>query len=151
MVEAVLFAIDGHLAYTGLHVLIHVRVGETQHQAVGPCLVDEAYFTDDRLVVVGVVEAFHAYFVPRVDIGRNRAVGIEGEYFRVDIHLVVIVRIVLEGIDFVGEAALERLPEVDIRLVGVERAIRVGGIQEPAVALLLGDDHPRTSGRASSW
>ena len=97
-------------------------------------------FTDDRLVVVGVVEAFHAYFVPRVDIGRNRAVGIEGEYFRVDIHLVVIVRIVLEGIDFVGEAALERLPEVDIRLVGVERAIRVGGIQEPAVALLLGDD-----------
>ena len=137
---AELFAIDGVLPNAGLYVLVHVREGHAEHQPVGPRLVHDAELGHDRFVVVGIVETFYPDFFRVVDIGRNRAVFVESEDFGVHVHLVVVVGIVLESVDFVGEAVFEGLAEVEMRLVGVERAVRVGGIDKPAVAFLLGDD-----------
>ena len=44
------------------------------------------------------------------------------------IHMIIIIRIVLEGIDFVSESVFERLSEIHVRLVRIERAIGIGGI-----------------------
>ena len=58
----------------------------------------------------------------------------------VGIDPVVVVGVVLEEVDFIGESALETLPEIEIRLVGVERPVGVGGIEKPVAALLVGND-----------
>ena len=56
------------------------------------------------------------------------------------VHVVVVVRIVLEGIDLVGEAVLQGLTEVDERLVRVEGTVGVGSVEEPASRLFLRHD-----------
>ena len=54
------------------------------------------------------------------------------------INAVVIIRVVLEGVDFVSKAVLEMLSEVNVRFVGVELTIDVRGIEMPAACVLLG-------------
>ena len=67
--------------------------------------------------------------------------------------MVVIVRIVLESIDFIAETILESLSEIDIRTVGIERTIRIRSIQEPVPAFLVGDniDDPANGIRSKAY
>ena len=116
-----LLAVNDFLAYTSLYVLVHIGVGETQQQAVRPFLVYDPQFADDGFVVVGVVETFYPFLLASVD-----ASGLE--VFYRSVHVVIIIRIVLESIDFVGESVFERLSEIHVRLVRIERAIGIGGI-----------------------
>ena len=118
---AVFLPVNDFLAHTGLYVLVHIGVGETQQQAVCPFLVYDTQLTDDGFVVVGIVEAFHTFLFASVD-----ASGLE--VFHRSVHVVIIIRIVLEGIDFVSESVFERLSEIHVRLVRIERAIGIGGI-----------------------
>ena len=133
MAVAVFLAVDNLLAHSVLDFLVEVGVGESQQQPVGPRPARQSHFGDNRLVVVGVVEAFHVLLQVAVD-----AAGLEVLHGRV--YVVAVVRVVLEGIDLVGGAVAEGLPEVEVRLVGIERPERVGGIGEPAFVTFLGDD-----------
>ena len=79
-----LLTVNDLLAHTGLYVLVHIGIGETQQQAVRPSFVNDAQFADDGFVVVGVVETFHAFFLASVD-----ASGLE--VFHRSVHVVIIV------------------------------------------------------------
>ena len=140
-----LVAIDRHLAYTGLHFLIHVRIGKAKHQAVCPCLVYDTQLPYDGFIMIGIIETFHPYLVACIDVCRHRSVRLEVEYLHIGVHVIVVVRIVLESINLIREAILKGLSEVHIRLMRIKRAIRIRGIRKPAVALLLGDDIHHTS------
>lgn len=138
--EGVAFAVflpeDDVLVDAGLDFFIEVAVCEVQHQAVGPGFVHQAYFGDDGFVVEAVVEAAQA--VDAAAVGGFEAVG--GKFGDVVVDVVVVVRQVLEGVKLVGEAVAEGLAEVDVGLVGVEGAVGVGGVEEPAASLFVGDD-----------
>ena len=71
------------------------------------------------LVVISVVETLH--FLKLVFVDTTCL-----EVFYRSIDRVVVVRIVLEGIYFVGEATLECLREVDVGLVGVSAHHKLG-------------------------
>ena len=133
---AVFLAEDGVLPHPSLYLLVHVRVGDAQHQAVGPGLPGKSRLGHDSLVVVGVVEPLH----PEYLVGDDRRAVVVPLLHMVGIDLVVVVRVVLEGVDFVGKSVFEALPEVHVRLVGVERAVGVGRVEKPVAALLVGDD-----------
>ena len=133
---AVFLAEDGLLAHARLYLLVHVGVGETDEQSVGPGFVFDADFRHDGFVVVGVVKPLHTLGLLGIEVGG--AVVLEIFYRGVD--PVVVVGVVLECREFIDEAVVEPLPEVDVRLVGVERAVGVGGIDMPAPALAVGDD-----------
>ena len=133
---AVLLAEDGVLPHAGLHLFVHAGVGEAEHEAVGPRFAGYPYLGHGSLVVVGVVEPFY----PKHFVGNDRrAVGVPLLHV-VGIDQVVVVGVVLEEVDFVGESVLEALPEVDVRLVGIERAVGVGGVEKPVAPLLVGND-----------
>ena len=133
MSEAVLLAEDGFLAHTGLYVLVHLRPDEAQHQAVGPGLVHEARLGNDGLVVIRIVEAADAHQLFVAEAAR-----FEVQYGGID--TIVVVRIVLESVQLVGEAVAESLPEADVGLVRIERAVRVGCVEKPAAALFARHD-----------
>ena len=133
-----LFAKDGILPYARLHVLIHIGIGEAKQQTVCPGLVDHADLSDDRLIVISIVETLHSLGLLAVETA-----GLEILHRRV--HPIVVVRIVLESVDLVCETIRQCLSEIDVRLMRVERSIRVGGVEEPTVLIarataLLGDD-----------
>ena len=86
--------------------------------------------------MVGVVEAADTADVGVVDGGC--AVLVENLHRGID--LVTVVRIVLEQVHLVHESAAEGLPEIDVGLVRVERAVGVGRIHEPFAAGLAGDN-----------
>lgn len=83
--------------------------------------------------MVGIVETFHAFFVFRIEPSGF-------EILHRGIHVIIVVRIVLESIDLVGETVIQRLPEVDIRFMGIERSVGIGGIEEPVTALFIRHD-----------
>ena len=56
------------------------------------------------------------------------------------IHIVTVVRIVLESVDFVSQSILEGLSEVDVRFMCIERAVRVGCVQKPVFPVFIGYD-----------
>lgn len=58
---------------------------------------------------------------------------------------VVVVRVVLEGVDLPREALFGALSGVEVRAVGVERSVGVGGVGEPAAALFPRDDVDHTA------
>ena len=107
MAFAMFFAVDRVLAYTRLYILVHIGISETEQQAVGPFPVAKPQLSDDGFVMVGVVEAFHTFFLIRVETSRFKIL------YR-GIHIVVVVRIVLESIDFVSETIIQCLSEVDV-------------------------------------
>lgn len=148
MPPAVFLAEDGFLAHAGLYLLVHVGVDEADEQPVCPGFVFDADFCHDGFVVVGVVKPLHTLGFLSIEVGR--AVGLEMFYRGVD--PVVVVGVVLERREFIDEAVGEPLPEVDVRLVGIERAVGVGGIDMPAPALAIGydvDDSPQGIGAES--
>ena len=61
------------------------------------------------------------------------------------IHIVIIIRIILENVDLIRESAPESLSEVHIRFMRIERPVWIRSIQEPFVPVLLGDDIDNTS------
>ena len=107
MAFAMFFAVDRVLAYTRLYILVHIGISETEQQAVGPFPVDKPQLSDDGFVMVSVVEAFHTFFLIRVETSRF-------EILYRGIYIVVVVRIVLESIDFVSETVIQCLSEVDV-------------------------------------
>jgi len=130
---AELGAEDHGLQDARLDVLVEAGPRQAQQEAVGPPLARHAQLGADRLVVVHVVEAAHALRLAPVD-------GARGEVLDGGVDVVVVVRIVLEGIDLPRQAVLQRLPRVDVRAVRVERAVGIGRVGEPARAALGGHD-----------
>ena len=63
MAPAVFLAEDGVLPHAGLYLFVHLRVGEAQHEAVGPGFVGHTHLGHDGLVVVGVVETTHPEYL----------------------------------------------------------------------------------------
>ena len=118
MAVTVLLSVDDFLTHTGLNLLIHVRPCETDEQAVGPCFVYKAEFAYDGLVMICVVEAFHT-----VELAVIHSACLE--IFNRGVDRIVIVRIILERVDFIFETGVESLAEVYIRFVGIERTIGV--------------------------
>ena len=142
---AMLVPIDRLLADTRLDVLIHVRIGEAQHQAIGPRLIDKPHLAHDGLVMIRIVETLYTLLVLRIYPSRDRAVGLEFKMFDIGIYPIIVIRIVLEGIHFIRQSVLERLPEVYIRLMRIERTIGIGSIRKPSLALLLRNDIDHTT------
>ena len=118
---AVLLAEDDLLINAGLDLLVEVRPREPQYKSVGPFFIDNAELAYDDLVVKGIVEASDMLHVVLVH-GEfmDRTVGLHFEFSYPVVDIIIIVRIVLEGFDFVHETAFGRLPETQIRAVRVE-------------------------------
>ena len=133
MAVTVLLAEHSLLPYAGLYVLIHVRPGESEQQAVGPRLVHEAHLGHYSLVMVGVVKAFYAVKLLGIK-------AVRGEVEHRGVNVVIVVGVILEGVYLVGKAATEGLTEVDVRLVRIERAVGIRRIDEPPAAFLVGDN-----------
>ena len=130
---AVLLSVHYVLTHPGLYILVHIGIGETEHQTVGPLLVDNAHLADNRLIMVGIVETLYAYFLVTVYPARFKV-------FHRSVDVIVIVRIILERIDFVRKTVLKGLPEVYVGFMRIERTVRVGRIQKPAAAFLVRND-----------
>ena len=54
--------------------------------------------------------------------------------------MIIVVRIVLESIDFISKSVIESLSEVGVCLVGIERSVRIRCIQKPTLAFFVGDN-----------
>ena len=134
---AVFLPEDDVLVDACLYLLVIIGPGEAQHQAVGPGLACHAQLANHRLVVEAVVESLDVVNLAGVGVLGDAVVAELGD---VVVDVIVVVRQVLEGVNLIREAVLQCLAEAGVRLVGVERAIRVGGIQVPALALFGGDD-----------
>lgn len=111
----VFFSEHDFLQYSVLYFLIKVGVAEAQHQAVGPFLVGHPDFAAHGFVVETVVETFYMVNLSLVGVLRNAVVA---EFRNVVINVIVVVRKILESVDFIQQAVLERLAEVDERFVG---------------------------------
>ena len=137
---AELLAEHRFLIHTRLYFLVEVGISQTEHQAVGPGLSREAQLCDDSFIVELVVETFHPILlsVLRREIDASVFHDLETAYLVVDV--IIVVRKVLECIDFVSEAVGECLAEIHVRLVRVEGSVRVGCIQEPVALTLVGHD-----------
>ncbi len=105
MAEAVLFSEDCLLAYAGLYVLVHVRIGETKHQPVCPTFVYNTRFSHNGFVMVSIIETPHTHLFTFVETARLKVL------YRC-IYMIIVVRVVLKGIDFIAETVLESLSEV---------------------------------------
>ena len=121
------------LAHTRLYVLVHVGSRETERQPVGPAFADNSDFCHDSLIVIHVVETLHCLLFPHVDSSRRKIL-------HRSFYLVVVVGIILEKVYLIHQSVFECLPEINKRLVGVKRTVRIGSIQKPAVFLFLCND-----------
>ena len=109
----VFLAVNDVLTHSGLYVLIHIGVGETQHQTVRPFLVDHPHFANDRFIMVRIIETFDAHLFIAVYPARLKV------FYR-SFNVIIIVRIVLKSIDLIGEAVLEGLSEVHVGFMRIE-------------------------------
>ena len=138
---AVFLSEDDLLINARLDLLVEIGIRKAQHQPVGPLLAHEADLAHHDLVVERIVEsadALHVVLVHREFVHRSVLPDLELPHPVVDV--IVVVRIVLESVDFVHEAALESLPEIDVGAVRIERSVGVGGIGEPAAAVFVRND-----------
>lgn len=60
----------GFLSHTRLYLLVHVGVGESEHQTVGPVFIFYSDFGYDGFVVIGVVKPFYPFRLFGIEIGR---------------------------------------------------------------------------------
>ena len=120
-----------------LYLLIVITIGETSIRRSAHDLPVTPSLPYHRLVVETVVEALDVVDLLGVGILRDAVVAKFGD---VIVDVIIVVREVLKGIDLVGEAAPQRLPETGVGLMRVERAVAVRSIQVPSLALLGGDD-----------
>ena len=126
----------GFLSHTRLYLLVHVGVGESEHQTVGPVFIFYSDFGYDGFVVIGVVKPFYPFRLFGIEIGRP--VFFVTFYRGIDV--IVVVRVVLECVYFIRETVFERLTEIDIRLMCVKRAVRIRCVDKPISALFVGND-----------
>ena len=63
MAFTMLLTVYDFLADTGLYILIHVRIGETQQQTVRPRLVYKTNLSDNGFVMICIVEALYTYLL----------------------------------------------------------------------------------------
>ena len=119
---AVLLPEHDFLPHACLYFLVEVGVGESHCQVVGPRLVRHADFAAHGFVVETVVEPPHPVNAVLVRVFRDAVVAENGY---VVVNGVVVVGEVLEGVGLIEPAFGERLPEADVGLVGVERAVGV--------------------------
>ena len=124
----------------GLFVLI--AAGESEQQPVGKRLVYHAHLEHGSLVVVPGVEASH------LEVAVDHAVVCEVRVV-VDVHLVVVVRIVLVSVQRNVETVFGRILGVDVGLVSVERAKRVRRVDPGAPAFVCHDVDGPAQGVAS--
>ena len=110
---AVFLSVHCLLSYACLYLLVHVRIGEAEHQPVGPALVCQSELCHHCLVVIGVVEALYAVELLCVD-------ALRAEVEHRSINSVAVVGVVLKGVYLIGKAVLERLSEVYVRLMCIE-------------------------------
>ena len=92
-----------------LYLFIEIAVCKVQHQSVGPFFVYHTDFPDNRFVVKLVVEAFYVIYFTAVG---TFCYAIFAEFRNVIVYVVIVVREVLKGIDFIGKAVLEGLAEM---------------------------------------
>lgn len=116
---AVFFSKYRMLPYSRLYFFIHVGIGKPKHQPVCPQFIRHTYFSYDSFVMKCVVETLHMERFVRND---GRAVLFPLLYM-VGIYIIVIIRIVLKSTDFISETVLKCLTEIDMRLMGIERAV----------------------------
>ena len=114
---AVFFSEYDVLVYAGLYFLIEMRIVESHHQAVCPRLVYQTDFSDNRFIVELVIKTLYVVYLVAVGIFRNSVFSELGDII---INVIIVVRKVLESVYFVHQSVSERLPEVDIRFMGVE-------------------------------
>lgn len=119
-----------------LYLLVHMRVGEAKYQAVGPFPVHQPRFGDHGFIVVGVVEPSDALDQRGVEAGAS----VLEEVFDGGVHIVAIVRIVLECVDLEHYAPTRGLAEVDLRFVRVEGTVGIGSVEKPSSAVFVGHD-----------
>ena len=89
---------DYILINSRLNFLIEIGLVEAEYQSVCPAFVHDSYFPDNSLVVECVVESFYVVDLFLVRTFSNTVVAKFGD---IVIDVIIIVRIVLEGIDFV--------------------------------------------------
>ena len=83
--------------------------------------------------MVSIVETLHTFLF----------ICIEPSGFKIlhgGIYIIIVIRIVLESVDLIGETIIQCLPEVDIRFMCIERSVRVGSIEEPVTAFFIRHD-----------
>ena len=107
MTFTMLLTVYDFLTDTGLYILIHVRIGETQQQTIRPFLIYKTNLSDNGLVMVRIVEALYAHLLIPVN-----SAGFE--IFYRCLYMIVVIRIILESIDFISKTILEGLSEVDV-------------------------------------
>ena len=95
------------LTYACLYIFVHIGVGKTKHQPICPFLVYYSEFTNNGFIMIGIVETLHTHLLISVN-----SAGFEIFYRR--IHIVVVIRIVLESIDFISKSVIESLSEVGV-------------------------------------
>ena len=110
------------LVHSILYFFVEMRVGHIKHQPVGPAFPGNSDFSDDRFVVECIIESFYTLYI--IFIADRRIVFVV-ELFHPVVDIVIIVRVILIRIDFVCQSVSETLPEVYIRFMRVERAVRV--------------------------
>ncbi len=64
----------------------------------------------------------------------DRTVGLHLEFAHPAIYIIIVIRIVLKRFYLVEEPFFSRMPETEIRAVGVERTVRVGGVYKPVAS-----------------
>ena len=102
---------------TVLRLLVLIASGETEKQAVCPRLIDNADFQNGSLVVVHGMETAHG------EIPFHHLTASVSFRVAVDVHLIVVVRIVLVGVQRDVETVLRGMFRIDIALVRVERTV----------------------------
>ena len=106
-------AIHNLLPHAGLYFLIHLRIYQPQHHAVGPRLVDYTRLENCGLIVIGIVETLHAVQFLLLDTACNKILDRS-------IYHVIIVGIVLKEVQFIRKATLQHFAEIQERAVGIE-------------------------------
>ena len=133
-----LVAKDGFLIDTRLYLFIKTGIRETQHQTVCPRLIHNTYLSDNSLVMIGIIEAFYPTdirLVYRREADAAIVTQLKLTYPIMD--MIIIIRIILESIEFIRQSVLQRLSPVDITLVCMKRAIRIGRIEKPGPTMLV--------------
>ena len=133
-----LVAKNGFLIDTRLYLFIKTGIRETQHQTICPRLIHNTYLSDNSLVMIGIIEALYPTDIRLVYRREaDAAIVTQLKLTHPIMDMIIIVRIILESIEFIRQSVLQRLSPVDITLVRMKRAIRIGRIEKPGTTMLV--------------
>ena len=89
-----------------------------------------------------VIKPFYMINLIAVGIFRN---SVFPEFGDVIVYVIIIVREVLERVDFIRQPVLKSLSKIDIRFMGIERTVGIRSVQMPSPAAFVGHDIDDTS------